>query len=140
MKVEPYLFFEGRCDEAIAFYREALGAELLMLMRYREGPNPQQCAPHSLDAIMHAALRVGDTVLMLSDGLVNGMPRFEGFAVSLTVGDDAHARKCFDALARGGLIKAPLESTFFCSSFGMVADPFGVTRMVSTANTATPPP
>jgi PhnB protein len=134
MRVEPYLFFEGRCDEAIAFYRDALGAELLMLMRYREGPNPEQCAPHSLDGVMHAALRIGDSVLMLSDGFVNGMPRFEGFAVSLTVDDDTRAGKCFDALARGGTIKAPLESTFFSTSFGMVADRFGVTWMIMRAS------
>ena len=134
MKTEPYLFFEGRCDEAIAFYREAVGAELLMLMRYREAANAEQCAPQNLDSVMHAALRVGDSVLMLSDGFVNGAPRFEGFAVSLTVDDDASARKCFDALARGGTVKAPLESTFFASSFGMVADPFGVTWMVMKSN------
>jgi PhnB protein len=134
MKTEPYLFLEGRCDEAIAFYRAALGAELLMLMRYRDGPDQEQCAPHRLDGVMHAALRVGDSVLMLSDGFANGTPRFEGFAVSLTVDDDASARRCFDALALGGVVKAPLESTFFSSSFGMVADPFGVTWMVMKAN------
>lgn len=134
MKTEPYLFFEGRCDEAIAFYRDALGGELLMLMRYRDGPDPGQCAPHMLDGVMHAALRIGDSVLMLSDGFVNGTPRFEGFAVSLTVEDDASARRCFDALARDGTVKAPLESTFFTSSFGMVADRFGVTWMVMKAN------
>jgi len=134
MKTEPYLFFEGRCDEAIAFYREAIGAELLMLMRYRESPNAEQCEPHTLDGVMHAAVRVGESVLMLSDGFVNGTPRFEGFAVSLTVDDDAAARKCFDALAHGGMVKAPLEATFFASSFGMVADRFGVTWLVMKAN------
>ena len=134
MKIEPYLFFEGRCDEAIAFYRDALGAELMMLTRYRDSRDSAQCAPHMLDGVMHAALRVGDSVLMLSDGFVNGTPQFEGFAVSMTVDDDASARRCFDALARDGTVKAPLESTFFASSFGMVADRFRVTWMVMKAN------
>ena len=134
MKTEPYLFLEGHCDEAIAFYGDAIGAELLMLMRYRDSPDSTQCAPHTLDGVMHAALRVGDAVLMLSDGFGSGTPKFEGFAVSLTVDDDASARRCFDALARDGTVKAPLEATFFATSFGMVADRFGVTWMIMKAS------
>ena len=143
MRIEPYVFFDGRCDEAIAFYRAALGAETLMLLRYSDapaddGPPPEGCSPPppgSSDKVMHAALRIGETTLMLSDGMCGGQPKFEGMSLSLTVADDAEAARVFAALADGGQVQVPLAPSFFTSSFGMLADRFGVNWMVVTETT-----
>ena len=140
MRIEPYVFFDGRCDEAIDFYRATLGAETLMLMRYSDapadsGPPPEDCAPlppGSSDKVMHAALRIGQTTLMLSDGMCGGQPKFEGMSLSLTVADDAEAARVFAALADGGQVQVPLGPSFFASRFGMLADRFGVNWMVVT--------
>jgi len=136
MRVEPYLFFEGRCDEAIEYYRKALGAEVTMLMRFKDSPEPPapgMCAPGSQDKVMHANLRIGDTMVMASDGRCQGQPSFQGFSLSLTVSDDAAAERAFTALAEGGQVQMPLAKTFFSSRFGMVADRFGVSWMVIVA-------
>lgn len=134
MPIEPYLFFDGRCEEAIAFYRQALGAEVEMLMRYSEAPaGSAQCPDGSQppgDKVMHASLRIGQSRLMASDGFAAGKPEFKGFSLSLTSDDDAGAKRLFDALADGGQVQQPLGATFFASSFGMVADRFGVAWMV----------
>lgn len=138
MTVEPYLFFEGRCEEALTFYREALGAEVTMLMRYRDNPTPAQgdgCANGSAggptpDMVMHAALRVGGTQVMASDGLGSGQPRFQGVALSISAADVAEAQRLFGGLAAGGQVQAPLGPTFFSPAFGMVVDRFGVSWMV----------
>jgi PhnB protein len=133
MQVQPYLFFDGRCEEALAFYREALGAEVLMLMRFGESPEPTQTPPGSAEKVMHAAFKVGETTVMASDGHCAGQPRFEGFALSLTVPDEATAERIFNALAEGGQVRMPLAKTFFSPRFGMLADRFGVGWMVITA-------
>jgi PhnB protein len=133
MRVEPYLFFEGRCDEAIEYYRKALGAEVTMLMRFKDSPAPPapgMCAPGSGDKVMHANLRIGDTMVMASDGRCQGKPSFQGFSLSLAVPDDAAAERAFTALAEGGQVHMPLAKTFFSSRFGMVADRFGVSWMI----------
>jgi PhnB protein len=130
MRVEPYLFFDGRCEEALAFYRSALGAEILALMRYKESPDPQTIPPGSAEKVMHANLRIGDTMLMASDGMCGGAPRFNGFSLTLNAVDDAEAARLFGALADGGQVQMPLGKTFFASSFGMVADRYGVSWMV----------
>ena len=135
MLVQPYLFFDGRCEEALAFYRTALGAEVTMKMRFKESPEPQpegMCAPGSEDKIMHASFRIGDTELMASDGRAMGQPEFKGFSLSLTAPSDAEAQRLFTALGQGGQVQMPLAKTFFASSFGMVADRFGVSWMVIT--------
>ena len=133
MQVQPYLFFEGRCEEAVEFYRKALGAEVTMLMRFRDSPEPGMVPPGGGDKVMHMAFRVGDTTLLASDGRCSGRPGFEGFALSLTVADDAQAERFFTSLAEGGQVHMPLTKTFFASSFGMVADRFGVSWMVYVA-------
>lgn len=133
MRIEPYLFFEGRCDEAIEFYRRALGAEVTMLMRFKDNPAPPApgtCAPGSGDKVMHANLRIGNTVVMASDGRCQGAPSFQGFALSLAVPDDAAAERAFAALADRGQVRMPLGKTFFSSRFGMVTDRFGVSWMI----------
>ncbi|QNP58635.1 VOC family protein [Paenacidovorax monticola] len=133
MQVQPYLFFEGRCEEALAFYAKALGAEVTVMMRYKDSPTPQppgDCAPVPGDNIMHANFRIGETQLMASDGMAQGPAAFKGFSLSITAPDDAGARRIFDALAEGGQVQMPLAPTFFASSFGMVADRFGVSWMV----------
>jgi PhnB protein len=131
-KVEPYLFFDGNCDEAIETYRRILGAEVTMLMRYKESPDPLPpgAVPPGWDnKVMHANLRIGDSFLMLSDGK-SQKQTFGGFALSLTVPDEAAGRKTFGALADGGQVVMPLGKPFFAKLFGMVTDRFGVMWMV----------
>jgi PhnB protein len=133
MELAPYLFLDGRCDEAITFYREVLGAEQVMLMRFSQAPDPSLAPPGGEDKVMHARLDIGKTTLMLSDGRCGGQPSFQGFALSLTVPDVATADRLFGALADGGQVQMPLSATFFSPRFGMVADRFGVAWMVYVA-------
>jgi len=131
--VQPYLFFDGRCDEALEFYRQNLGAEVNMLMRFKDSPEPPQpgaCGNASGDKVMHASFRIGETTLMASDGRCEGKPKFEGFSLSLTLPTEAEAERIFGLLAKGGQVQAPLSKTFFSPRFGMVADKFGVGWMV----------
>ena len=135
--VQPYLFFGGRCEEALEFYREAVGAEVVMLMRYKESPEPQ--APGTMpecfeEKIMHASFRIGQTTVMASDGMCDGKPNFEGFSLSITVPDEAEADRVFAALGEGGLVTMPLARTFWARKFGMLEDRFGVGWMVSVAH------
>ena len=133
MPVNSYLFFEGRCDEALDFYKRALGAEVTMLMRNKESPEPHQpgmLPPGSENKILHAQFKVGDTEIMASDGRCEGKAHFHGFALAVTVPDDATAKKRFHALAEGGQVQVPLGPTFWATSFGMVQDKFGVGWMV----------
>jgi PhnB protein len=130
MQVPPYLFFDGRCEEAIEFYRSKLGAQVEMLMRFKENPEPSQNPPGSENKVMHTSFRIGDTTVLASDGRCLGQPSFQGFALSLTAADDAEASRLFTALSDGGQVQMPLGKTFFASSFGMVADRFGVSWMV----------
>lgn len=133
MKVEPYVFFNGRCEEAIAFYQQALGAEVTYQIRMNEAPDPPP--PGAIPAgfehkIMHANLRIGDTSLMVSDGNSDMQPSFKGFTLSLGVADAAEAERTFQALAQGGTVKMPLGKTFWSPAFGMLEDKFGVGWMV----------
>ena len=136
MEIQPYLFFEGRCEEAIEFYRRALGVEVTMLMRFKDSPEPHapgMIPPGAEGKVMHASLRIGDTTVLASDGRCQGRPSFDGFSLSLTVPDDAAAERLFASLADGGQVRTPLTKTFFASRFGMVADRFGVPWMVYVA-------
>jgi PhnB protein len=136
MQVQPYLFFDGRCEEAVEFYRRALGAEVTMLMRFKDSPEPHRpgmLPPGAEDKVMHAEFRIDDSTVMASDGRCEGRPSFQGFALSLTVRDDAEADRRFASLADGGQVQMPLAKTFFSSRFGMVADRFGVSWMIYVA-------
>ena len=136
MQVQPYLFFEGRAEEAIEFYRKALGAEVNMLMRFKESPEPPQpgmVPPGSENKVMHANVRIGDTTVMLSDGRCGGRANFQGFALSLDARDAAEAERWFTALTDGGHVRMPLAKTFFSPKFGMVEDRFGVLWMIIAA-------
>ncbi|MGH6848293.1 MAG: VOC family protein [Methylocella sp.] len=133
MQVQPYLFFEGCCEEAVEFYRKALDAEITMLLRFKESPDPGMCAPSTLEKVMHMSFRVGDTILLASDGRCTGQRNFQGFSLSLTAADDAEAERLFASLADGGQVQMPLSKTFFSSRFGMVADRFGVPWMIVVA-------
>lgn len=140
MHVQPYLFFEGRCEEALEFYRATLGAEVTMLMRFKDSPEPAGNAEMCGDAegsgpppgnnVMHAEFKIGDTTLMASDGIAKEAPVFRGFSLSLTVADEADAKRKFAALGEGGQVQMPLGPTFFSPCFGMVQDRFGVGWMV----------
>jgi len=136
MIVQPYLHFEGRCDEAIEFYKQAVDAKVDMLMRYKDSPvDPTEgCmpAPGFEDKVMHSAFRIGETTVMATDGFNSGKTAFSGFSLSLSCATDAEARKRFDALAEDGKVTMPLDKTFFTSSFGMLTDKFGVNWMILT--------
>ena len=135
MPIEPYLFFNGCCEEAVEFYKKALGAEVLMLMRYKESPEPHPSGmvpPGWENKIMHTSLRIGNTTVMASDGCSEGT-NFQGFSLSLSVANDAEAERVFTALTDGGQVKMPLGKTFWSPCFGMVADRFGVGWMVTVA-------
>jgi PhnB protein len=133
MHVQPYLNFNGRCDEALEFYRQALGAEVNFLMRFSESPEPHapgMLPPGAENKVLHATFRIGDTELNASDGRCQGKTDFQGVTLSLTVSREAEADRLFAALADGGQVQMPLAKTFFSPRFGMVADRFGVSWMV----------
>jgi PhnB protein len=123
MRVEPYVYFQGRCEEALAFYREAVGADATVFARFE-------------DKVAHAVLKIGDTVLLASDGQGPGQPEFSGFSLSLTVSDDAEAERLFAALSDDGTVQVPMAPTPFASRLGLVADKFGVPWMVVSQKAA----
>jgi len=134
MQVQTYLFFDGRCEEALEFYRSALGAEVAALMRFKDAPDQSMVSPGSEDKVMHADFRIGDTTVLASDGRCEGQPSFQGFALSLIAPNEAEAERLFAALADGGQVQMPLTETFFSRRFGMAADRFGVSWMVLVAS------
>ena len=136
MQIQPYLFFNGRCEEAIELYRQALGAEVVMLMRFKESPEPMppgMLAPGFENKVMHSTLQIGGAVLMASDGMAAGVTDFKGFSLSIGAPDAAGCDRKFNALAEGGKVTMPLGKTFWSPRFGMVTDRFGVGWMVSVA-------
>ena len=130
MQVQPYLFFDGRCDEALEFYKKAIDAKVDMMMRFKDAPDQSMISPGSHDKVMHAAVHIGDTQVLMSDGRCFGKPNFQGFALTITAPDAAEGERRFNALAEGGQVQMPLAETFFASRFGMVADKFGVGWMI----------
>ena len=136
MQLQPYLFFDGRCEEALNFYEQALGAEVMMLMRFKDSPEPH---PSGIPAgaenkVMHTCFRIGETTLMASDGHCQGQMTFQGVALAVTVANEADVDRCFNALADGGQVQMPLDKTFWSPRFGMVTDRFGLCWMVSVVD------
>jgi PhnB protein len=135
MRIEPYLFFEGRCEEAIEFYRRAVGAQVGMMLRWKDRPDPSNdrnpTPPGGENKIMHARFQIGGAGVMASDGRCTGSPNFQGFAISLNAANEAEAARLFNGFSEGGQIRMPLGRTFFARSFGMVTDRFGVSWMIA---------
>jgi PhnB protein len=132
--VQPYLFFNGRCEEAVEFYRKALGAEVLMTMRFKESPEPHppgMVPPGFENKIMHTSFRVGETTVMASDGCSAAKSKFDGFSLAISVPTEAEADRVFAALSQDGEVRMPMTKTFWSPRFGMVADRFGIGWMVS---------
>jgi PhnB protein len=133
MSVTPYLFLDGRCEEAIEFYKKNLGAQVGMMMRFKEAPagDSYKPAPGTENKIMHANIVVNGAPIMLSDGMAKtNKPEFKGFSLSIDAKDPVEGKRMFDALSQGGQVQQPLTETFFAKSFGMVADKFGVGWMI----------
>ena len=130
MQVQSYLFFDGRCEEAIDFYKKAIGAEVAMLMHWKDSPDKSMCAPGNENKVMHACLKIGESKVMASDGRNTGKPDFKGFALSLNAKDEADADRLFTSLSAGGNVMMPLGKTFFSPRFGMTTDKFGVNWMI----------
>ncbi len=131
--VQPYLSFEGHCEEAVEFYRKAIGAEVTTLLRYKDSPDPGMSAPGTENKVMHATLRIGESTVFASDGRCGGKPSFQGIWLSLTAPDATDAERLFAALADGGQVQLPLTKTFFSPRFGMVTDCLGVSWMIQAA-------
>ena len=131
MQVEPYLFFEGRCEEALNFYQQALGAEVTFLMRYKDSPEPQSYPSGLEEKIMHANVRIGESSIMVSDGHCEDTCNFQGFSLSIALENIAKAEQLFTALSNGGEITMALGKTFWSPSFGVVRDRFGVSWMIN---------
>lgn len=133
MTIQPYLFFEGRAEEAVAFYQTVFGAELQMLMRYKDSPDPHpegMIPPGAENKVMHMSMKIGDSIVLGSDGHCTGKPGFQGFSLTYLAKDVGDADRVFEALSDGGALRMPLGKTFFSPRFGMVADRFGVLWMV----------
>ena len=134
MHTQVYLFFDGRLDEALAFYKKTLGIEVEFMMRFKDNPeaakHPESCPPGAEDKIMHSSFKLGGQSVMASDGFAKGNPEFKGFALSLSVKTEGEADKLFAALSEGGKVEQPLIKTFFSPKFGMLQDKFGVGWMV----------
>lgn len=130
MQVQPYLFFDGRCEEAIDFYKKTVGANVEMMMRWKDSPEKGMCTPQNENKVMHATLKIGDTSVLASDGRCEGKPEFKGFALTIAAKTETEADKIFNALAQGGQVQQPMVKTFFSPKFGMCADKFGVGWMI----------
>ncbi len=130
--IQPYLFFSGRCEEALAYYASALGAQVEMLMHFNQSPDPVPAGmlqPGFESKVMHCQFRVGDTVILASDGCDDKTP-FSGFSLALSVPTEAEADRAFNALAPQGQVIMPLTKTFWSPRYGMVKDRFGIQWMV----------
>lgn len=135
--VQIYLSFGGHCEQAVEFYKKALGAEVEMLLRFKDSPEPHP--PGMLPAgweskVMHTSFRIGQTVVMASDGCGgSGSQGFAGFSISIAVSTEAEAEKAFAALSEGGKVTMPLAKTFWSPCFGMLEDRFGIGWMINMA-------
>ena len=130
MQIQPYLFFDGRCEEAVEFYKKAVGAKVEVLMRFKQAPDQSMISPGSADKVMHGGIKIGESTVLVSDGRNTGKPNFQGFSLTIYAKDEAEADKLFGALGEGGEVRIPMDKTFFARRFGMLADKFGVGWMI----------
>ena len=121
MQVQPYLNFDGRCNEALEFYKKAIGAKVGMLVRFKDAPDKSMISPGSEEKVMHSAVQVGDSTVLMSDGRCTGKANFHGIALSISAKSEAEADKIFNGLSDGGQVNMPLTKTFFSPKFGMQA-------------------
>jgi PhnB protein len=133
MDVQPYLFFDGRCEEALDFYKKTVGAKPQTLMRFKDAPDQSMISPGVENKVMHAHVRIGDGIVLMSDGRCTGKTNFQGFALTITAKTEAEADKLFAALADNGQVTMPMAKTFFSPRFGMLTDRFGVGWIVLVA-------
>ena len=132
MKVQAYISFAGRCEEALEFYKKSVGAEVTGLTRWKENPDKtMKLPPGHEEKVMNAAFRIGETQLMADDGMGGMTPEFKGMTLAIEASDDGEAKRVFGALSEGGVITMPLTKTFWTSCFGMLTDKFGVPWMVN---------
>ncbi|MEW6345712.1 MAG: VOC family protein [Paraburkholderia sp.] len=138
MEIQPYVFFGGRCEEALAFYTEKIGAEVLFKMHYKDAPPDagHPANPKFDNQVMHASVKVGSTILMVADDCMSESVTHKGFSLSLTADDLAHGEKLFNALAEGGTVNMPWQATFWTEGFGMLTDKFGIGWMVTIPHTS----
>ena len=137
MKVQAYISFGGRCEEALEFYKKSIGVEVTGLMRWKESPDAAMKGPPGYEEkVMNAAFRIGETQMMADDGMGEAPAQFKGMTLAIEVADDAEAKRVFTALGEGGNVKMPLAKTFWTSSFGMLIDKFGVPWMVNVKTAA----
>ena len=134
MHVQPYLNFDGRCNEALEFYKKAVGAKVGMVMRFKDAPDKSMMSPGSEDNVMNSQFQIGNTTVMASDGRCTGKANFQGIMLSISADSEAEADRLFTGLADGGQVQMPLGKTFFSPRFGMVADKFGVGWMIIVPN------
>lgn len=131
MRVDPYLFFEGNCEEAFRFYAETLRGDITFLQRHRDTPAEGQVPADWADKVMHIRLEAGDQVILGSDAPPPHFHRAEGFSVSVTVSDTAEAERIYEAFAQGARVTMPLQETFWAARFGMLVDRFGTPWMIN---------
>jgi PhnB protein len=131
MQVQPYVHFNGRCEEALNFYREVLGGEIVSMMKFSDAPQKEMIPPGGENQVMHASMRVGDTELFASDGITDPAHKMSGFSLSIAVASPEEGQRVFKAMAQGGEVTMPFEPTFWTSGFGMLVDKFGVAWMVN---------
>lgn len=131
MNVQPYLLFNGHCEEAINYYQTHLDAQVLMMMRFSDSPEPECCPPGRENLVMHATLQIGASIVMMSDGQEDAALNYDGFSLSLSMTDMAEAEARFNALSQAGEVICPLAETFWSPGFGMVKDPYGITWMIN---------
>jgi len=134
MHVQPYLNFDGRCDEALEFYKKAIGAKVGILMRFKDAPDPSMITPGNENKVMHSQIQLGDSTVLMSDGRCAGQANFHGIALTITANSEAEADRIFAGLADGGQVQMPLGKTFFSPRFGMLSDKFGVGWMILVAH------
>jgi PhnB protein len=136
MQLNPYLTFNGNCEQAFKFYAEILGGKIEMMMNHAESPMADQVPADWRKKIIHARMTIGDKVLMGSDAPPDRYEKAQGFSISLTMDKPSDAERMFKALSSGGIVQMPLQKTFWSAAFGVLVDRFGIPWMVSTEQAA----